>query len=217
MWPTRLRKPWECLTRCLSTSSSSSELVFQLHTARTHTARVRCARSIVWPQGKAATNYQQRAMSTTSAWTGNMSQEEFMMRDECLVLDMDDNVVGHSNKCARAPGHAIRQRSWSTHSNTRSRVPHMPYESLVHCTFNKRQLDITQCSERGFVIDLPHRVNQTCWTCPVNRLPTTHKMLRVRPSFNPVKTRCVRTLTRRSPHPHHRMSPSQVRVAHLVP
>eukprot|EP00038_Savillea_parva_P002929 m.119101 g.119101 ORF g.119101 m.119101 type:complete len:310 (+) comp11005_c2_seq3:236-1165(+) len=32
-------------------------------------------------------------------WTGeNLSQEDFMMRDECLLLDMDDNVIGHSNK-----------------------------------------------------------------------------------------------------------------------
>lgn len=27
-----------------------------------------------------------------------MSQEDFMLKDECLIVDMDDNVIGHDNK-----------------------------------------------------------------------------------------------------------------------
>lgn len=39
--------------------------------------------------------------STTSAasWaSGKMSQLELMLRDECILVDLDDNVVGHDNK-----------------------------------------------------------------------------------------------------------------------
>jgi len=33
------------------------------------------------------------------AWSGeNMSQLDFMLKDECILLDVDDNVVGHDNK-----------------------------------------------------------------------------------------------------------------------
>ena len=32
-------------------------------------------------------------------WCGeNMSQEDFMLRDQCILLDMNDNVIGHDNK-----------------------------------------------------------------------------------------------------------------------
>jgi isopentenyl-diphosphate delta-isomerase len=45
-------------------------------------------------------------MSSTAAppapaadkWDKNMTQEDFMFKDECILLDKDDNVVGHANK-----------------------------------------------------------------------------------------------------------------------
>lgn len=33
-----------------------------------------------------------------TGWDKNMTQEDFMFRDECILLDKDDNVVGHANK-----------------------------------------------------------------------------------------------------------------------
>lgn len=38
------------------------------------------------------------AGSATSGWDKNQTQEEFMYKDECILLDKDDNVVGHANK-----------------------------------------------------------------------------------------------------------------------
>lgn len=32
------------------------------------------------------------------SWNGEMSQEDFMYKDECIVLDDQDNVIGHENK-----------------------------------------------------------------------------------------------------------------------
>eukprot|EP00746_Dinoflagellata_sp_MGD_P068312 gnl/MRDRNA2_/MRDRNA2_28136_c0_seq1.p1 gnl/MRDRNA2_/MRDRNA2_28136_c0~~gnl/MRDRNA2_/MRDRNA2_28136_c0_seq1.p1 ORF type:complete len:354 (-),score=79.96 gnl/MRDRNA2_/MRDRNA2_28136_c0_seq1:256-1317(-) len=35
----------------------------------------------------------------TKQWCGdNLSQVDFMLRDECILLDLNDNVVGHDNK-----------------------------------------------------------------------------------------------------------------------
>lgn len=35
----------------------------------------------------------------TTVWNGDgMSQEELMLKDECVLLDLEDNVVGHDNK-----------------------------------------------------------------------------------------------------------------------
>jgi len=34
----------------------------------------------------------------TVEWSGNMSQDEFMMQDECVLVDEDDNVIGNANK-----------------------------------------------------------------------------------------------------------------------
>mmetsp|Transcript_45078 Transcript_45078/g.104034 ORF Transcript_45078/g.104034 Transcript_45078/m.104034 type:complete len:285 (-) Transcript_45078:467-1321(-) len=36
--------------------------------------------------------------SAEPKWDKNMSQEDFMFRDECILLDKDDNVTGHANK-----------------------------------------------------------------------------------------------------------------------
>eukprot|EP00041_Stephanoeca_diplocostata_P004643 m.48521 g.48521 ORF g.48521 m.48521 type:complete len:315 (-) comp15261_c0_seq2:101-1045(-) len=37
--------------------------------------------------------------SAKTIWDGkNMSQEDFMMKDECILLDFDDNIIGHANK-----------------------------------------------------------------------------------------------------------------------
>lgn len=33
-----------------------------------------------------------------STWSGTGTQQDFMLKDECLVLDEADNIVGHSNK-----------------------------------------------------------------------------------------------------------------------
>mmetsp|Transcript_98584 Transcript_98584/g.180811 ORF Transcript_98584/g.180811 Transcript_98584/m.180811 type:complete len:342 (+) Transcript_98584:118-1143(+) len=34
-----------------------------------------------------------------AAWSGDkMSQVDFMLKDECILLDMNDNVIGHDNK-----------------------------------------------------------------------------------------------------------------------
>mmetsp|Transcript_36327 Transcript_36327/g.82298 ORF Transcript_36327/g.82298 Transcript_36327/m.82298 type:complete len:314 (-) Transcript_36327:4-945(-) len=34
-----------------------------------------------------------------TTWSGkNMSQVDFMLKDECILLDVDDNIVGHDNK-----------------------------------------------------------------------------------------------------------------------
>lgn len=39
-----------------------------------------------------------KATANTS-WDGsNMSQEDFMMKDECILLDFDDKIIGHANK-----------------------------------------------------------------------------------------------------------------------
>mmetsp|Transcript_61221 Transcript_61221/g.162747 ORF Transcript_61221/g.162747 Transcript_61221/m.162747 type:complete len:306 (-) Transcript_61221:304-1221(-) len=38
-------------------------------------------------------------MDAVAQWSGeNMSQEDFMLKDECVLLDFEDNVVGHDNK-----------------------------------------------------------------------------------------------------------------------
>ena len=34
----------------------------------------------------------------SKTWSGDMSQEEFMIKDECILLDEDDNVIGNANK-----------------------------------------------------------------------------------------------------------------------
>jgi isopentenyl-diphosphate delta-isomerase len=36
--------------------------------------------------------------SNKEEWNGGMSQEDFMYKDECIILDEFDNVVGHENK-----------------------------------------------------------------------------------------------------------------------
>lgn len=33
-----------------------------------------------------------------TGWSGSLTQEEFMMRDECILVDEADNINGHSNK-----------------------------------------------------------------------------------------------------------------------
>lgn len=35
----------------------------------------------------------------SSKWANEgLSQEDFMIRDECILLDNDDNIIGHVNK-----------------------------------------------------------------------------------------------------------------------
>ncbi|KAI3425236.1 hypothetical protein D9Q98_009004 [Chlorella vulgaris] len=34
----------------------------------------------------------------SAAWDGNASQEELMVKDECILVDDQDNVTGHANK-----------------------------------------------------------------------------------------------------------------------
>lgn len=34
----------------------------------------------------------------SGAWGQGVSQEEFMIKDECILLDYSDNIVGHANK-----------------------------------------------------------------------------------------------------------------------
>jgi farnesyl-diphosphate farnesyltransferase/isopentenyl-diphosphate delta-isomerase type 1 len=36
--------------------------------------------------------------SKSKQWDGDLSQEDFMIKDECIVLDRDDNVIGNANK-----------------------------------------------------------------------------------------------------------------------
>ncbi|KAG8464430.1 hypothetical protein KFE25_003493 [Diacronema lutheri] len=38
------------------------------------------------------------AVPAASGWDKNMTQEDFMFKDECILLDKDDNVIGHANK-----------------------------------------------------------------------------------------------------------------------
>ena len=34
-----------------------------------------------------------------AVWSAEgMSQEDFMLKDQCILLDMDDNVIGYDNK-----------------------------------------------------------------------------------------------------------------------
>jgi len=40
------------------------------------------------------------AAMASQAWDGTGTQDDFMRRDECLVVDKDDRVVGHNNKYA---------------------------------------------------------------------------------------------------------------------
>eukprot|EP00039_Didymoeca_costata_P015892 m.276295 g.276295 ORF g.276295 m.276295 type:complete len:314 (+) comp16299_c0_seq3:237-1178(+) len=38
-------------------------------------------------------------MTAPKVWSGNdLSQEELMLKDECILLDLDDKVIGHANK-----------------------------------------------------------------------------------------------------------------------
>jgi NUDIX domain len=38
------------------------------------------------------------ASLATSAWDGTASQEELMLKDECILVDDADTIVGHANK-----------------------------------------------------------------------------------------------------------------------
>ena len=38
-------------------------------------------------------------IKANKSWDGsNMPQEDFMMKDECILLDFDDKIIGHANK-----------------------------------------------------------------------------------------------------------------------
>lgn len=39
-------------------------------------------------------------LSDESEWSGNMSQEEFMIKDQCILVGQDDSVIGNDNKRA---------------------------------------------------------------------------------------------------------------------
>lgn len=41
---------------------------------------------------------EESAAPSAGGWNKNQSQEEFMYKDECILLDKDDNVIGHANK-----------------------------------------------------------------------------------------------------------------------
>ena len=49
-------------------------------------------------------------MASTSTWTGDSTQEEFMHKDECILVSEEDDIVGHSSKhtCHRFEGQQPR-------------------------------------------------------------------------------------------------------------
>ncbi len=39
------------------------------------------------------------AAAAPAVWSAEgMTQEDFMLKDQCILLDMDDNVIGYDNK-----------------------------------------------------------------------------------------------------------------------
>mmetsp|Transcript_2145 Transcript_2145/g.3729 ORF Transcript_2145/g.3729 Transcript_2145/m.3729 type:complete len:356 (-) Transcript_2145:508-1575(-) len=60
----------------------------------------------------------QDASMSSKAWDGSGSQEDFMLKDECILVDKDDQLVGHDNKynchqfSAETP-HGILHRAFS--------------------------------------------------------------------------------------------------------
>ncbi|PSC75135.1 isopentenyl-diphosphate delta-isomerase I [Micractinium conductrix] len=49
------------------------------------------------PQGDGLAQQQQQRQGVAT-WDGNASQEELMLKDECIVVDEGDNITGHASK-----------------------------------------------------------------------------------------------------------------------
>eukprot|EP00195_Chlamydomonas_chlamydogama_P005577 CAMPEP_0202896926 /NCGR_PEP_ID=MMETSP1392-20130828/5827_1 /ASSEMBLY_ACC=CAM_ASM_000868 /TAXON_ID=225041 /ORGANISM="Chlamydomonas chlamydogama, Strain SAG 11-48b" /LENGTH=246 /DNA_ID=CAMNT_0049582443 /DNA_START=89 /DNA_END=829 /DNA_ORIENTATION=+ len=45
-------------------------------------------------------------MASTTTWTGDGTQADFMLKDECILVDNNDQIIGHANKhnCHRFEG-----------------------------------------------------------------------------------------------------------------